>query len=144
MNVLRLDVRRKEQSMKRILMYYDGSEYAKDVLGKVKKHVKAFSASVDVVSSLSRGGESNHKRLTEIKNDLLFLKTALERDKIPCETHIFMRGNYAGHDVINFAQERGVDEIIIGAEKNTRVDKLILGSVAQFLILNADCPVVIV
>jgi len=130
--------------MKKILMYYDGSEYAKDILGKVKKHVKAFRARVDVVCSLSRGSETQRKRITEMEQDLQFLKSSLDKEKIPCDTHLLMRGNYAGHDVINFAQENAVDQIIIGAEKTTRVDKLILGSVAQFLILNADCPVIIV
>jgi nucleotide-binding universal stress UspA family protein len=37
-----------------------------------------------------------------------------------------------------------VDEIIIGTEKRTRVEKFLLGSVAQHVIFNANRPVVIV
>jgi len=36
-----------------------------------------------------------------------------------------------------------VDEIIIGTEKRTRVQKFVLGSLARYVILNADCPVII-
>jgi nucleotide-binding universal stress UspA family protein len=34
-----------------------------------------------------------------------------------------------------------VDEIFVGVKKRSRVEKMILGSTAQHVILNASCPV---
>jgi K+-sensing histidine kinase KdpD len=127
-----------------ILIYYDGTEYMKKTLATVKRHAKILKAKVDVVSSISRGGDSKPEKIRKMKGDLMDLKATLEKEHIPCETYILMKGNYAGDDVVRFAEEHGADEIIISAEKKTRVEKLILGSVAQYVILNADCPVVIV
>ena len=49
-----------------------------------------------------------------------------------------------GEDLVEFAREHGSDEIIVGVERRSKVSKLLLGSTAQFVILNAPCPVVTV
>jgi nucleotide-binding universal stress UspA family protein len=128
----------------RILMFYDGTEYTKDALQVVKMHAKAFNAQVDVVSSLPKGGESELKEIESMENELAYIKGILEKEKIPCETHLLIKGHDAGEDIIRFAKEHKVDEIIIGTEKKSRVEKFILGSVAQYAIINAKCPVVII
>ena len=46
--------------------------------------------------------------------------------------------------LVEFAERYHVDEIIIGAPKRTRVGKLLFGSTAQYIVLNAPCPVVTV
>jgi nucleotide-binding universal stress UspA family protein len=130
--------------MMRILMFYDGTEYTKDALQVVKMHAKAFNAQVDVVSSLSKGGESQLKEIESMENELAYIKGILDKEKIPCETHLLIKGHDAGEDIIRFAKEHKVDEIIIGTEKKSRVEKFILGSVAQYAIINAKCPVIII
>jgi nucleotide-binding universal stress UspA family protein len=128
----------------RILMYYDGTEYARDALPVVKMHAKAFHAAVDIVCSLHKGGEPQLDEIDRMETDLAYLKGVLEKEKITAETHLLIKGNDAGEDVIRFAKERQADEIIIGTEKKSRVEKFILGSVAQHVIIHAHCPVVIV
>jgi nucleotide-binding universal stress UspA family protein len=128
----------------RILMYYDGTEYARDALPVVKMHAKAFQAIVDIVCSLHKGGEPQLDEIDKMETDLAYLKSVLEKEKITAETHLLIKGNDAGEDVIRFAKENHVDEIILGTEKKSRVEKFILGSVAQHVIINAHCPVVIV
>ena len=128
----------------RILMYYDGTEYTKEALPLVKMHAKAFQATVDIVCSLHKGGEPQLDEIDKMETDLAYLKGVLEKEKITAETHLLIKGNDAGEDVISFAKEHHVDEIIIGTEKKSRVEKFILGSVAQHVIINAHCPVVIV
>jgi nucleotide-binding universal stress UspA family protein len=126
-----------------ILLYFDGSDYMKQALTTVTKHAKILNTHVDVVSSVSRGNETQLGKIRKMKGGLMDMKAALEKEQIPCETYLLMEGRYAGDDVVRFAEEHGSDEIIIGAAKKTRIQKLILGSVEQYVILNADCPVII-
>jgi nucleotide-binding universal stress UspA family protein len=133
----------RKEEMVRILMYYDGTEYTKDALPLVKTHAKAFHATVDIVSSLHKGGESQLDEIEEREAGLDYLKSALAQDEIAAESHLLIKGNNAGDDVLSFAEEHHVDEIIIGTQKKSRVEKFILGSVAQHVIMNAHCPVVI-
>ena len=128
----------------RILMYYDGTEYARDALPVVKIHAKAFHAAVDIVCSFHKGGEPQLDVIDRMETDLAYFKGVLEKEKITAETHLLIKGNDAGEDVVSFAKEHQVDEIIIGTEKKSRVEKFVVGSVAQHVIINAHCPVVIV
>jgi len=48
----------------------------------------------------------------------------------------------AGEDLVQLAEEKQIDEIIIGVRRRSKVGKLIFGSTAQYVILNAPCPVV--
>ncbi len=128
----------------RILMYYDGSEESKEAIPIVKLHGKAFNAKVDVVSSLLKGDESRLGVIEQRENELEYVKSVFEKENIPCETHLLIRGLEPGEDVVRFATEKNVDEIIIGTEKRTRVEKFLLGSVAQHVIYNSTRPVVIV
>jgi nucleotide-binding universal stress UspA family protein len=128
----------------RIMMYYDGTEESKEAISIAKLHGKAFNAKIEVVSSLPKGGEPQLKEIEERENELEYVKTVFEKENIPCETHLLIRGHEAGEDIIRFATEKNVDEIIIGTDKRTRVEKFLLGSVAQHVVYNANRPVVIV
>jgi nucleotide-binding universal stress UspA family protein len=127
-----------------ILMYYDGTNYTKETIPLVKKHAKAFNARVHVVSSLSRGGEAELQEIDIIERDFEYLKETFDNEKIPCETHLLIKGQDPGADIVEFANEHNADEIIIGTEKKTLVEKFLLGSVAQSVILHARCPVLVV
>ncbi len=55
-----------------------------------------------------------------------------------------MRGFEAGEDLVRFAKEKDVGEIIIGVRSRSKVGKLLFGSTAQMVILEAHCPVLTV
>lgn len=52
-----------------------------------------------------------------------------------------VRGNDPTDDLISVAHEMDASLIVIGLRRRTPVGKLILGSNAQKLLLEADCPV---
>ena len=128
----------------RILMYYDGTEEAREAIPIARMHGKAFNARIDVVSSLPRGGEHQLGEIEQRESDLEYVKSVFDKEKIPCETHLLIRGHEPGEDIVQFARDNEIDEIIIGTEKRTRVEKFMLGSVVQHVVLNSHRPVVIV
>ena len=66
------------------------------------------------------------------------------QNDLDCQTHLLIRGIDAGEDVVRFAADHNVEEIVIGVRRRSKVGKLIFGSTAQYVILNAPCPVVTV
>jgi len=128
--------------MKILVAYVGGSEIAGKILDVAKKHAKAFNASVFVASSMERVSEKEQVSLDKIEKQLAYVKETMEADGISCETHILVRGLTPGEDIVEFAADRKVDEIIIGIEKKSKVGKLLFGSNAQYIILESSCPVV--
>ena len=50
----------------------------------------------------------------------------------------------AGDQAIAVAQDQQPDLIVLGIRRRSRVGKLIMGSVAQKILLEVDCPVLVV
>src|ERR1019366_6530081 len=60
------------------------------------------------------------------------------------EVRQVVRGNEPSQDLIEVANEVNADFIVIGLRRRTPVGKLILGSNAQRILLDASCPVLAV
>ncbi|HOE80465.1 MAG TPA: universal stress protein [Smithellaceae bacterium] len=130
--------------MKILVAYMGGTEIAGKVMEVAKQHAKAFNASLIVASSIERVSEKEQAVLEKVEKQLAYVKESMAAEGIDCETHILVRGLTPGEDMVDFAADRKVDEIIIGIEKKSKVGKLLFGSNAQYIILESSCPVVCV
>ena len=128
----------------KILVGYDELGAESRILAVALKHAKAFDAEVDVVTSLEEGTESDIQDISAAEKGLEKIKQYFEKENISCRTHLMIRGVTPGEDLVSFAKENKTDEIIIGVKKRSKVGKLLFGSTAQYVILEADCPVVTV
>lgn len=128
----------------RILVGYDGSNAAKDTLKLALDHAKRFGASVEVVTSMTRGREAEREEISETEGGLAWAAEKAQTVGVACTTHLLIRGLSVGEDIAAYAEEKKIDLIYIGVRRRSRVGKLILGSNAQYVILNAPCPVVTV
>ena len=126
----------------KILVGYDGTNSAKEALSLAKIHAKAFGASVEVVSSMQKGTESERNDIEQAERGLEYAKSLFEEDGIACNTHLLIRGLSAGEDLVEFASENDISEIVVGVKRRSKVGKLLMGSTAQYVILQAGCPVV--
>ncbi len=128
----------------KILVGYDGSNAAKNALNLAKKHALAFGAAVIVVYSMKKDSQTTPGNIEEAQKLLEYTKQFFSIDTIPVETHLLVRGFTPGEDLVEFAQERQVEEIVVGLKKTSPVGKMVFGSNARYVILNAHCPVVTV
>lgn len=126
----------------KILIGYKGVDVGKDLLSLAVKHAKAFGGEVLVVTSMMEGGDKEQKKITAAEKNLESVKIYFTEREIPVKTHLLIRGMEPGEDIISFAREKQVDEIIIGVKSRSKVGKLLFGSTAQAVILQADCPVI--
>jgi len=125
-----------------ILVGYDGSNEAKDALKLAKEHAKALDAKVHVVTSMVGANNNQYDDIQRAELGLDYAKALLEEDNIKCETHLLIRGHLPGDDLVQFAEDNQINEIIVGVRRRSKVGKLLMGSTAQHVILNAPCPVV--
>lgn len=128
----------------KIMVCFDGSRSSKEALRLGRDHAKAYKCGMVIVTSMLKGTESEKEDIEKAELDLEFEKKACQRDGIECETHLLIRGLSAGEDLVQFAEEEKIDEMIIGIKRRSKVEKLVFGSTAQFVILKAHCPVVTV
>jgi len=70
--------------------------------------------------------------------------THFKAEDIPCTSAAIVCLQSPGEELVEFAVDKDIDEIIIGIRKKSNLGKLIFGSTAQYVILKAPCPVVTV
>jgi nucleotide-binding universal stress UspA family protein len=135
------------------MVCYDDSAAAKKAVRIARKRAKAMKAVVFVVISYSGSlyDSSGEKAMKKVWKDvekaeeaLNEIKKSFDKDKIPCTTHVSVRSLEPGEDIVSFAEENNIDEIILGIQKKSKVGKLLFGSTAQYVILRANCPVLTV
>jgi nucleotide-binding universal stress UspA family protein len=128
----------------KIMIGYDGSNAAKDALKLAVAYATAFKAEVHVVTSLETGTEQQQEDIEAARNSLEWAEQPFKSKNIPCETHLLIRGLSAGEDLVQFAEEKQIDQVIVGVKRRSRVEKILMGSTAQYVIIKAPCPVVAV
>ncbi len=128
----------------KILVGYRGVDVGKDLLEIALKHAKAFDAEVLVVTSMKGGEKTEQPVFEEAEKNLKDAKQYFDENGVTAHIHLLVRGVEAGEDIVDFAREKRVDEIIIGVKSRSKVGKLLFGSTAQAVILQAPCPVVTV
>jgi nucleotide-binding universal stress UspA family protein len=128
----------------KILVAYDGSKVTKEALQLAIKHASAFKGTILLVHSMVGGPEIPRKEFDDAEKELQQQGIILKGDGLSCETLLSVRGLEAGEDMVRIADEKKADEIIIGIQRKSKVGKLLFGSTAQYIIMNAPCPVVTV
>lgn len=126
----------------KILVGVNEFKVSQKVLEVAVKHAKAFEAKLILVTSRMGGDKTSVDDVDEGNRRLEEAKRFVENAGVPCETHLLVRDLQPGEDIVAFATEKNVDEIVIGIRKTSKMDKLVFGSTAQYVILKALCPVV--
>jgi nucleotide-binding universal stress UspA family protein len=134
---------KREVKMK-ILVGYEKSAIAEEALDLAKKHAKAFDAKVYLLTSLTRSHELQLEDIQKSERELEHLRTQFTAEGIACETHAIVSAMSPGEELVQFATENEIDEIVIGVRRRSKVGKLLFGSNAQYVILQAECPVLAV
>jgi nucleotide-binding universal stress UspA family protein len=96
-----------------------------------------------VIINSSRGDAIVDKRYAQAE-DISALTERLDREGIEHLVLQPVRGHDAANEVLEAAEKYRAELIVIGLRRRTPVGKLIMGSAAQQILLEASCPVLAV
>jgi nucleotide-binding universal stress UspA family protein len=102
------------------------------------------SARLVVINSARGGREFDSDDAVRSDAELAEVRRRLDAAGVPFEVRQLVRGNEVSEDLIAVAGEYSADMIVIGLRRRSPVGKLILGSNAQSILLDAPCPVLAV
>lgn len=98
-----------------------------------------------IVINSSRGGRDlDHEEAARYEAELEDVRAELDGLGIRHEVRQLVRGLEPAEDLIGVAEESQADLIVIGLRRRSPVGKLILGSNAQRILLDAPCAVLAV
>jgi nucleotide-binding universal stress UspA family protein len=96
-----------------------------------------------VVVNSSRGDALVDKRFAQ-GEDIEQVERLLEQADVAWTLHQPVRGREASEEIVGAAHEARADLVVIGLRHRSPVGKLIMGSTAQSVLLDAECPVLAV
>ena len=128
----------------KIMVCYENFKGSENIMRVAIQQAKALDAAVHLVTVLIVSTLDEERCTKKAQEELNKAKESLEIEGVACKAHILIRGVSEGEDLLRFAEINGMDEIIIGAKKRSKLEKMILGSATQTVILQAHCPVITV
>ena len=128
----------------KILVGYEDSRVAEAALKLAVKHADASGAELNIVTVLEQSHDLQRDDIEAVEDRLEKLKLSFKNEKFNCETFALVSLLSPGEALVEFIKENGIDQIFIGVKKRSKVEKLVFGSNAQFVILEAPCPVITV
>ena len=129
----------------KFMVCYDRSNAATEALKLAQKHAGVWDAELEVVYTLTREEPLKHSYIKNEEDNLeKELNTLLGDDGISYNGRVYVTSLTAGEQLVEFAENKKVDQMFVGITKTSKVGKLLFGSTAQYVILHAPCPVVTV
>lgn len=116
----------------------EGTAALEAAISQARKDAKLL-----VVINSSRGDALVDKRYAE-DEEIVGIEERLKNEGIEHLVQQPVRGNDAATEVLQAAEQHRADLIVIGLRRRTPVGKLIMGSTAQQILLEAGCPVLAV
>jgi nucleotide-binding universal stress UspA family protein len=105
---------------------------------------KLRGATLIVVNSHRGGREYDDSASVRSEQDLSALEAKLKESGLTYDVRQLVRGFEPAEDLIGIAEDSAAELIVIGLRRRTPVGKLILGSNAPRILLDAPCPVLAV
>jgi len=127
-----------------IVVGYVPKAEGRAALRRAVEEAELRNARLVVVNSHRGGREFDDDNAVEARAQLEEVRDQLKDTGVEHEVRQLVRGMDPAEDLIAVAEDVGADFIVIGLRRRTPVGKLILGSNAQRVLLDAPCPVLAV
>lgn len=130
--------------MTAIVVGYVPKSEGRAALRRAAEEARLRGARLVVVNSARGGRDFDDEDAVRADAELAAVGQQLKDAGIEAEVRQLVRGMDVAEDLIAVAEEHAADFIVIGLRRRSPVGKLILGSNAQRILLDAPCPVLAV
>jgi nucleotide-binding universal stress UspA family protein len=130
--------------MPKIVVGFIRSPEGEAALNKAIEEAKLRKAHLVVVHSMFGGRREDETEVLAYRQELEAVDAKLTEDGVEHSMHEYVRGLSPSEDLTRTAKEENADLIVIGLRRRTPTGKFLLGSNAQEILLDADCPVLAV
>jgi len=127
-----------------IVVGYVPKSEGQAALRRASEEALLRTARLVVVNSHRGGREYDRDDAIKGEQELEAIRGQLRDAGVDHEIRQLVRGMDPADDLIQVASDVGADFIVIGLRRRSPVGKLILGSNAQRILLDAPCPVLAV
>ncbi|HET8594777.1 MAG TPA: universal stress protein [Intrasporangium sp.] len=127
-----------------IVVGYVATKEGRAALKRAAEECVLRKTKLVVISSHRGGRDFDATEATRFEAELARVQHLLEEKGLDHEVRQLVRGNDPAEDLISVAEDEKADFIVIGLRRRSPVGKLILGSNAQRILLDASCPVLAV
>ena len=128
----------------KILYPTDFSSYSNQAYFHAVAQAEVHRASLTILYVYNPSAEGQSRDASE---DRPYWQTLLESIRptntaIPV-THVLLEGDPAA-EIVRYAKDAGIDQIVMGTHGRTGLDRLLMGSVAERVMREAPCSVLVV
>ncbi|WP_406830322.1 universal stress protein [Pedococcus sp. KACC 23699] len=127
-----------------IVVGYVPTKEGRAALRRAAEEALLRKSKLIVINSNRGGRDYDGDEAQRFEAELSRIQGELDGHGVEHEVRQLVRGNEPAEDLIAVAEEEQADFIVIGLRRRTPVGKLILGSNAQRILLDASCPVLAV
>ena len=127
-----------------IVVGYVPTKEGRAALTTAAAEARLRNARLIVINSNRGGKDLDRAEAAKYESELDEVRQMLTDAGVEHEVRQLVRGLEPAEDLIGVADEVGAALIVIGLRRRTPVGKLILGSNAQRVLLDAPCPVLAV
>jgi len=127
--------------LKKILYPTDFSSYSNQAYLYAVSLAESYQARLNIAYVFAPGsGDTANGDRRYWRNQLESIRPA--NPNIPVN-HVFLDGDPAS-EIVRYAQDAGIDVIVLGTHGRTGVERLLMGSVAEKVMRDAPCSVMVV
>jgi nucleotide-binding universal stress UspA family protein len=127
-----------------VVVGYVATKEGRAALRRAAEECELRHTKLIVINSQRGGKDFDADESAKFEAELEAIQNKLSDLGLEHEVRQLVRGNEPAEDLIQVAEEEDASFIVIGLRRRTPVGKLILGSNAQRILLDATCPVLAV
>lgn len=128
----------------KILVGYLNSPEGRAALDAAVAEARLRDGELVVIHSMRGGTRDEGEQAASYREELEAIDKRLSAEGIQHRSRELVQGQSPSEDLLQAAKEEDASLIVIGLRRRSPVGKLLLGSNAQDILLQADCPVLAV